>query len=67
MAKTKGKPVSSDTRRRQSKAAKAVDAAAKAARNTVPSLTAASPDVIASGAQLNVSELSQLLALPLGD
>ena len=67
MAKTKGKPVSTDTRRREAKAKSAVNAAAKAARNAAPSLAVASPDVIASGAQLSVSELSQLLARSLGD
>ena len=67
MPKINGKPVSSGMRRRQSKAAKAVDAAAKAAREAAPSLAVASPDVIASGVQLSVSDLSHLLARSLGD
>ena len=67
MPRINGKPVSTDALRRQSKATKAVDAAAKAARNAASSLDVASPVVIASGAQLRVSEIFQLLALPLGD
>ena len=67
MAKTKGKPISSNTRRRQSNAKSVVDAAAKAARNAAPSLAVASPDVLAPSAQPSVSVPSQLLEPSLSD
>ena len=67
MAKTKGKAISTNTLRRQSKAKSTVNAAAKAARDAAPSLAVASPDVIAPSAQPSVSVPSQLLEPSLSD